>query len=344
MSLTVSVRIEGKKSGASGGQKSHDMREGKQPEYVDAKRSNQNSVLIEPMTSSQLKKLCEERRAEAGAKRKMRSNASVSQVGIITFGTQAQKVIESLRPAEQDRLLRNAAETAAKHCKNELIGLVVHRDESAIHAHFQMPSICKDGKPQSKKGVDFSKLQDQVATSFFHLSITRGTKKSVRIERGEPESAYIHRNVKQLHEDLPKEIKAAERRLSGVLASSPNISIKPVTAEIITKRTWWKTKIRRISVYAASQVDNALKEAAAKTENTSKMQVSMERTNNELARERAVSSNLRKRLKLINGKFNDVLRVLAYGDKEQVDAIRENARDALKPPQRAETKDRGISR
>lgn len=114
----------------------------------------------------------------------MRSNASVSQVGIITFGTQAQKVIESLRPAEQDRLLRNAAETAAKHCKNELTGLVVHRDESAIHAHFQMPSICKDGKPQSKKGVDFSKLQDQVATSFFHLSITRGTKKSVRIERG----------------------------------------------------------------------------------------------------------------------------------------------------------------
>lgn len=51
MSLTVSVRIEGKKSGASGGQKSHDMREGKQPEYVDAKRSNQNSVLIEPMTA-----------------------------------------------------------------------------------------------------------------------------------------------------------------------------------------------------------------------------------------------------------------------------------------------------
>lgn len=133
-------------------------------------------------------------------------------------------------------------------------------------------------------------------------------------------------------------------RLSGVLASSPNISIKPVTAEIITKRTWWKTKVRRISVYAASQVDNALKEAAAKTENTSKMQVSMERTNNELARERAVSSNLRKRLKLINGKFNDVLRVLAYGDKEQVDAIRENARDALRPAQRAETKDRGISR
>ncbi|TXL01972.1 hypothetical protein BMR07_18495 [Methylococcaceae bacterium CS1] len=74
------------------------------------------------------------------------------------------------------------------------------------------------------------------------------------------------------------------------------------------------------------------------------MQVSMERTNNELARERAVSSNLRKRLKLINGKFNDVLRVLAYGDKEQVDAIRENARDALRPAQRAETKDRGISR
>lgn len=158
-----------------------------------------------------------------------------------------------------------------------------------------------------------------------------------------PESAHIPRNVKQLHEDLPKEIKAAERRLSGVLASSPNISIKPVTAEIITKRTWWKTKVRRISVYAASQVDNALKEAAAKTENTSKMQVSMERTNNELARERAVSSNLRKRLKLINGKFNDVLRVLAYGDKEQVAGIKESARDALKPPQRAETKDRGIS-
>ncbi|TXK94137.1 hypothetical protein BMR10_13995 [Methylococcaceae bacterium CS4] len=52
MSLTVSVRIEGKKSGASGGQKSHDMREGKQPEYVDAKRSNQKGLKITTSLSS----------------------------------------------------------------------------------------------------------------------------------------------------------------------------------------------------------------------------------------------------------------------------------------------------
>ncbi|TXK93425.1 hypothetical protein BMR10_15840 [Methylococcaceae bacterium CS4] len=51
---------------------------------------------------------------------------------------------------------------------------------------------------RQNQGVDFSKLQDRVATSFLQLSITRGTKKAVRIKQGEPEGAHTRRNTKQL--------------------------------------------------------------------------------------------------------------------------------------------------
>ena len=131
MSMTVSVRIEGKKARATSGQVKHDIREGNQPEYVDQEKTKLNSVLVEPMPESELKNLCEQRRIEAGAKRKMRSDASVSQIGIITFGTEAQKVIEKLTPEQQDFYFKKAASDAASHCKNEITGLVVHRDESA---------------------------------------------------------------------------------------------------------------------------------------------------------------------------------------------------------------------
>ena len=49
MSMTVSVRIEGKKARATSGQVKHDTREGKQPEYVDQEKTKLNSVLVEPM-------------------------------------------------------------------------------------------------------------------------------------------------------------------------------------------------------------------------------------------------------------------------------------------------------
>jgi len=344
MSMTVSVRIEGKKARATSGQVKHDIREGNQPEYVDQEKTKLNSVLVEPMPESELKNLCEQRRIEAGAKRKMRSDASVSQIGIITFGTEAQKVIEKLTPEQQDFYFKKAASDAASHCKNEITGLVVHRDESAIHAHFQMPAICRDGKPQSKKGIDFGELQDKVAVGFESLGINRGVKKEVRKDRGEPESAYIHRSVKQLHEDLPKEIKAAEKRLERAMEVNPEIDIKPVLAEVVTKRTWWGTKTKNYSVYDASKVDKVMKEAAAKTSRASATETELTRSLEHAERLKGLNSRLNKELKSTSSKFKEVLKVIAHGDDEMVAEMRESAKKALKPTQKQQDNDRGMSR
>jgi len=341
MSMTVSVRIEGKKAKATSGQIKHDTRKGKQPGYVDDEKSKLNSVLIEPMPEKDLKHLCEERRIDAGAKRKMRSDASVSQIGIITFGTEAQKTIESLTPEDQDRLFKNAAKTAANHCENEITGLVVHRDESAIHAHFQMPAICKDGQPQSKKGIDFSELQDRVSTSFAHLNIERGTKKAKRIERGEPESAHIHRSVKQLHEDLPREIKIAEKRLEAALEVSPRINIDPVRAEVVTNRTWFKTTTKEFDVYDAPKVDKALREAAAKTSRAAVTAAELINSKNHAERLQGINSKTNAELKKTSGKLGNIWKKLAHGSDGEVERMREIARDVLRP---AKQQDKGVER
>lgn len=274
----------------------------------------------------------------------MRSDASVSQIGIITFGTEAQKAIEKLTPEQQDFYFKKAASNAASHCQNEITGLVVHRDESAIHAHFQMPAICRDGKPQSKKGIDFGELQDKVAVGFESLGINRGVKKEVRKDRGEPESAYIHRSVRQLHEDLPKEIKAAEKRLENVLESDPNIDIKPVIAEIVTKRTWWTTEIEQRSVYDAVKVKKELVKAAAKTKRASTTEAELTRSLEHAERLKGLNSRLNKELKSTSSKFKEVLKVIAHGDSAMVAEMRENAQKALEPTQKQHNNDRGMSR
>jgi len=328
--MTVSVRIEGKKAKATSGQIKHDTREGKQPGYVDDEKSKLNSVLIEPMPEKDLKHLCEGRRIDAGAKRKMRSDASVSQIGIITFGTEAQKTINNLTPEEQDRLFKSAATTAARHCENELTGLVVHRDESAIHAHFQMPAICKDGKPQSKKGIDFSDLQDRVSTSFAHLNIERGTKKVDRIERGEPDSAHIHRSVKQLHEDLPKEIKEAQKRLERVVENNPDIGIKPTRVQVVQKRKRiGHDETRSYDVYKASDVEKILKEAAAKTSRAAVTAAELNNSRDHAERLQRMNTKTNLELKSTAKRFGTVIKTLALGSPEQIKDLRQQAIESV---------------
>tara|TARA_R110000851_G_scaffold35316_1_gene92954 strand:- start:369 stop:1124 length:756 start_codon:yes stop_codon:yes gene_type:complete len=65
-----------------------------------------------------------------------------------------------------------------------------------------------DGQPLSMviKPADTRALQDTAAAAWEDLGITRGKPKAERIADGEPVSAWRHRTVKQLHEDLPREI------------------------------------------------------------------------------------------------------------------------------------------
>jgi predicted nucleic acid-binding Zn-ribbon protein len=77
-------------------------------------------------------------------------------------------------------------------------------------------NIDKEGKAVTNK-LDrgaLKSLQDDAGQVFSAVGLTRGTPKVDRIKNGEPTSAYIHRSVKELHEDLPAEIAKAQAQAS----------------------------------------------------------------------------------------------------------------------------------
>ena len=197
MSMSVSIRLEHREAGRAAGQRSHDLRQGRIPAYVDRDRTGSNSVLIEPQDESGLRAIIAERRK--GKKRALKSNASLSCNGILTFGTEAQSVMSGLSVDEQNALILRSCEDVAGKLGNTLSGLVVHRDEQAIHAHLQMSSWTLSGKAVSTviNREIASELQDVAATAFEGLGISRGVKKEERIKNGEKPK---HKSVKELHE------------------------------------------------------------------------------------------------------------------------------------------------
>lgn len=214
MSMTISSRLAHARGNKSNGQRRHDLRSGYIPAYVDKNRIDQNSVIIEPKTAGELREICEARREIKGFKRKMPKDAVIGVNGIITFGTEAQNVIEAMTPAQQDALFLKAAKKLTEEMGTDLTGLVVHRDESAIHAHYQAPGYRLDGDQVQKhtNTTMLKRMQDLAADVFGHLGITRGKPKAERIRLGEDASKFINRSVQQLHNDLPREIQEIEAK------------------------------------------------------------------------------------------------------------------------------------
>jgi len=213
MSMTVSVRVAHLGIGKAKGQRYHDTRR-RTPAYVDAERTKDNSTIIEQPTEADLRQRCEDRRVQRGAKRAMKSNAAILTSGIITFGKEAQPVIEAMTPAEQDALFTKTAQAIADQWRTDLVSLTVHRDESAIHAHFGLLAVDRDGKPLSKT-LDTRKLQDIAGEVYQQYGITRGTPKAERLARGDDLSKIVHRSVAELHRDLPAEIETKRREIEA---------------------------------------------------------------------------------------------------------------------------------
>jgi len=273
MSKTISVRLSGAKLSATSGQKRHDAREGKQPSYVDDKRTHTNSIILKPETGNRMQQICEKLRFDHGAKRKMKSTSHVATNGIITFGIDAQKAIDKMSVQMQDKIFSDVSKKIADKFENKITGLVVHRDESAIHAHFQMPAINKNGKPNTKLHIDYSHVQDIAGECVKAYGIKRGVKKSERIAKGEPDHKHIHMSVRELHEKLPTQIKAAKKdlfdvksRLDRALTPAPTIPLKPVVVEVVKKK-------RRLGhddtvcakVYTSKQVNSFLRQQYTKS-------------------------------------------------------------------------------
>ena len=262
----ISTRIRHNPAGQAKGQRRHDTRAGDMPAYVDASRTAGNSELIPPMMEAALRDECQRRRTVRGL-RAMARNSAIATVGIITYSTDAQPIVEALPRDEQDRLIRATAEALAAEMGTTLTGLVVHRDESAIHAHYQMPAIRLDGHPVSKR-VDTRRLQDVAAEPWAHLGITRGKPKAERQARGEDASAWVHRSVRRLHDDLPAEIEAAKAKVAAAEEKARVAADRLAKAEAKAEAAEGQVEQlqRRVETYERRAADAQAALQAARTE------------------------------------------------------------------------------
>lgn len=143
----------------------------------------------------------------------------MSVAGIITFGKQAQGWVEALPAERQDGLFRDVADAIAERLGTTLHGLVVHLDESAIHAHYQLAAITRAGGPVSKVATKavLNQLQDIAAAvaQRHEPRIERGHRKVDRLAAGAKPSEVVNRSVRQLHQDLPVELEALNQRIEA---------------------------------------------------------------------------------------------------------------------------------
>ena len=217
----VSVRVKHLSTAKAGGQRRHNLRLGKQPGYVDKTRTGLNRVLIEPPTPQVMRARTVERRARTDPPpaRALKANAAIVTAAIVTFGRDAQRLVRAAPPEVQDAAYLEIGNAIAARYDVDLLGAVVHCDESAPHCHLDFDCRTAAGKALSQvlKG---SELQDIAAAAIrkHFPEITRGEAKAEKKRRGAPTSEIINRSVRQLHEDLPAEIAAAEAELENLEA------------------------------------------------------------------------------------------------------------------------------
>ncbi|MFI9651124.1 hypothetical protein [Guyparkeria halopsychrophila] len=226
MPKTAIVRIGTTTRSGHAGQRLHDTR-GQIPDYVDPKLCHLNTTPIPVPRSPDLAKKCEHRRLvryKRGELRRrpgpIRSDGIVAVRGIVAFSSDAQSEIQSLPVTEQDRRYVQTAEAIAERLTTTVAGLVVHRDESAPHAHFTLHGVGLDGQPVSRRmnRQALREIQDIAIEPYADLGFERGRSKRARIADGESPSAWVHRSVSELHRDLPAELESARNERDRAIA------------------------------------------------------------------------------------------------------------------------------
>ncbi|NDK36789.1 plasmid recombination protein [Rhodovulum sulfidophilum] len=212
----VSIRIEPRTMSKAKGTRRHDFRIGKIPNYVKQERMHLNRALMPMRPLGQVRNENARLREKAGRQRAMKQNAPVIMAGIITFGTVAAESFGSLPVEQQDAAFRELATAVASELDTSLESLVVHLDETTIHAHFTLRAYTNAGLSMSeaaKRGT-LSRLQDLAAEIMrrYHPEIERGHRKWDRIAAGADYPDTLHRSVRELHYDLPGELESLRQR------------------------------------------------------------------------------------------------------------------------------------
>lgn len=197
------------------GQRQHDMRLGKQPAYVDSARSVDNTLLaLAPGYDGRASRWSRflDREDEALAVRRLQNgkNRNMWRSAILTFSREA---AAQLKQPPEDEAKAAFGDFASRHGVR-LLWAVGHHDETTVHYHAMFENIMENGKALRLSRADLSHEQDIAASHFSHLGLVRGKPKRQRIADQEPTSNWVNRNVKQLHDDLPREIELAREQLA----------------------------------------------------------------------------------------------------------------------------------
>lgn len=216
----ASVRLKARSLKRAYGQRRHDFRIGRQPNYVDQDRTELNRTLLEPRPLPKIKKEIELLRRSNGAERAMKSDAAVVSAGIVTFGHKAAELFVQLSDDRQDAAFLELVNEVAKRLGTRVEAMVVHLDETSLHAHFELRAYDGRGVPVSKVATFkvMSELQDLTAEILGRHcpGIERGHKKYDQIKAGADYADTLNRSVKQLHQDLPGEIAARKINLKDL--------------------------------------------------------------------------------------------------------------------------------
>ncbi|OOY26424.1 hypothetical protein BMI90_17935 [Thioclava sp. L04-15] len=198
----------------------HDYRLGRIPAYVDQTKLRDNRVLMRLRPLTQVRAENARLREQAGRQRKMKSNAAVVLRGVISFGVLAARDFKKLSPKRQNRAFRKLARSLAKKFATKVESLVVHLDETTIHAHFMLRAYDHSGHALSDKikrdaTASIQDLTHRVLACFCP-GIQRGHRKLDRLAAGANYVETLHRSVRALHQDLPREIEEREAELAAL--------------------------------------------------------------------------------------------------------------------------------
>lgn len=214
------VRIEFEDAQGYGNQRRHDMRIGAQPGYVNTDLTYLNRVLVEPCPTAQIKRLSKDRRSLRITQRAMKKNAGIAISGLIGFGIEAQPMFDALDPDVQDAALRDLVDQIAAAWNTTLTGLVLHRDETAPHAHFSLCGYDTEGEPLSNliKRGQLHELQTMTHTVLksYMPDLERGRTRVARLKAGAQQHEVVNRSVAELHHDLPLEIAEKQEELTAI--------------------------------------------------------------------------------------------------------------------------------
>lgn len=268
----ASVRIGSNTMQGYSNQRRHDLRIGSQPQYVDMGRAGLNRTLISHPSPAAMRQIACDRRAIRDTGRAMKSNAAIATAGIITFGSEAAEMFEKLSPDQQDAAFRDLADAIANRLNTSLHALVVHLDEATIHAHFTVSSYDHSGRPlsQTTRPKVLSELQDLAAEIMAgHCpGIERGRRYGDRLAAGADFSDVVHRSVRELHRDLPRDLAAKRESLDNLaeaetLAKGRVAEIQARINKLIEKGQLTAKELKRLETYRKRETDRLAELVAA---------------------------------------------------------------------------------